>query len=109
MEIEGLAKPDVRMLAGAAQGGVNKHISQTMQPERPSLAGCLMVSDVLETPTASKIDGKSANLRVLTPVSEHGLVSIMGPEGNAYSNAVGTSGVVSSGRNWGRLASAAHR
>ena len=33
----------------------------------------------------------------------------MGPGGNFYANTAGTFGVVSAGRNWGRLASAAHR
>ena len=80
-----------------------------MQPTRPSLAGCLRALELLENPDASKIDGTSAHRRVLTPESEHGLVSIMGTEGNFYANAVGTFGVVSAGQNWGRLASAVHR
>ena len=47
--------------------------------------------------------------RVAKPASEHGPVSVMGASGHYYANTVGASGVVSAGRNWGRLASAFRR
>ena len=97
------------MLVGATQGGANQHIRLTMQPARPSLAGCLRVLDLLENPAAAKIDGTSAHLRIITPEPEHGLVSIMGPDGMFYANTVGAFGVVSAGQNWDRLASAVRR
>ena len=108
-EIKDLAKPDVRMLVDATQGGVNQKIRLTMQPTRPSLADCLRVLDLLENPAGAKIDGTSAHRRVLAPTSERGLVSIMDPNGMYYANTVGTFGVVSAGKNWDRLASAVHR
>ena len=80
-----------------------------MQPTRPSLAGCLRALDILENPVDAKMDGTSARRRVLTPEPGHGLVSIMGPDGKFYANAVGTFGVAYAGRNWDRLASAVHR
>ena len=79
-----------------------------MQPAGPSLADALRIMDVLKKPAASKWGGTSAQLRVLTPEAEHGLVSIMGPIG-FYANTVGTFGEVSAGQDWGRLASAVHR
>ena len=79
-----------------------------MQHTRSSLADCSVVLEILENPAAAKIDGTSAHRLVLTPEPEHGLVSIMGSDGNFYADAVGTFGVVSADRNWGRLASAAH-
>ena len=80
-----------------------------MQPTRPSLADALWVLDILENPAAAKWGGTSPHRRVSTPPSERGLVSIMGTNGMFYANTVGAFGVVSAGRNWGRLASAAHR
>ena len=80
-EIKDIAKPDVRMLVGAAQGGVGQHIRLTMQPTRPSLVDCLRVLDILKTPAAAKIDGTSAHRIALKPEQEHGLVFIMGPGG----------------------------
>ena len=108
-EIKDLTKPDVRMLVDATQGGVNQQIRLTMQPTRPSLADCLRVLELLEKPAGAKIDGTSAHRRVITPENEHGLVSILGPNGMYYANTVGTFGVVSAGQNWDRLASAVHR
>ena len=80
-----------------------------MQPTRPGLADCFRVLDILENPTAAKMEGTSARRRILTPETERGLVSIMGPGGKFYANAVGTFGVASAGQNWDRLASAANR
>ena len=108
-EIKDLAQSDVRTSVDAAQGGVNQKIHLTMQPTRPSLAGCLRVLGILGNPAAAKMDGASAHRRVLTPEPEHGLVTIMGPDGKFYDNAVGTFGVASAGPNWGRLASAVRR
>ena len=68
-----------------------------------------MVLDILENPTAAKMEGTSAHRRALTPKTEHGLVSIMAPEGEFYANAVGTFGVSPASRNWDRLASAVRR
>ena len=62
-----------------------------------------------ENPAAAKMGGTSAHRRVLTPEPEPGLVSITGPIGKFYANTVGAFGVVSAGRNWGRLASAVQR
>ena len=64
---------------------------------------------ILENPAAAKMNGTSAHRLVLTPEPEHGLVSIMGPDGKFYANTVGTFGVVSAGQNWDRLASAVRR
>ena len=97
------------MLVEAAQGGVSRHIRLTMQTTGPSLADCLMALELPGNPAAAKIDGTSAHRRVLTPESEHGLFSIMGPEGNFYANTVGAFGVVSAGRKKDRLASAPRR
>ena len=107
--VEDLEKSDVRTLADATRGSANRKIRLTMQPTRPSLAGALMILDVLEKPAASKWGGTPARRRVLTTDSEHGLVSIMGPGGLLYANTVGTFGVVSAGQNWDRLASAVRR
>ena len=104
-----LAKPDVGTLADATQGGANQKIRLTTQPTRPSLADALRVLDILNNPTAEKWHGTSSQRRVITPDSERGLVSIMGPDGLFYANAVGTFGAVSACRNWDRLASAFHR
>ena len=80
-----------------------------MQPTRPGLADCLVVLDILENPAAAKMAGTFALRRIITPKTEHGLVSIMGPGGKFYAKAVGASGVVSAGQNWARLESAARR
>ena len=96
-------------MADATQGGANQKILLAMQPTRPSLAGALSVLDIPNDPTAAKWDGTSSRRRVITPDSEHGLVSIMGPYGLFYANAVGAFGAVSAGQNWGRLASAFRR
>ena len=80
-----------------------------MQPTRHSLADCLRVLGILEKPSAAKMDGTSAHRRVLKPESERGLVSTKGADGKFYANTVGTFGVLSSGQNWGRLASAARK
>ena len=44
----------------------------------------------------------------MTPEPERGLVSIAGPDGLYYANAVDALGAVSAGRNWDRLAIAVH-
>ena len=80
-----------------------------MPPTRPSLADFLRALGILGNPAAAKMDGTSAHRRVSTPEPEHGLVSIMGPDGKFYANTVGTFGVVSAGQNWDRLASAVRR
>ena len=48
MGIKDLAKPDVRTLADANQGGANQHIRLTMQPARTSLAVSLIITDRLK-------------------------------------------------------------
>ena len=108
-EIKDFAKPDVGTLVDATQWGDSQKIRLTMQPTRPSLAGALRVLGILEIPAAEKRGGTSARRRVLTPESEHGLVSIMGPIGLFYANAVGTFGVDSECPNWDHLASAVRR
>ena len=80
-----------------------------MQPTRPIPADALRVLDIPNDPAAEKWGGTSSHRRVITPDSEHGLVSIMGPIELLYANTVGASGVVSDGRNWDRLASAVRR
>ena len=80
-----------------------------MQPKRPSLPDAIRIADCLENPAAAKWDGASSNRRVLTPESERGLVSTMGPNDSFYANTVGAQGVASACQNWGRLASAVHR
>ena len=98
------------MLADATQGAsTNIYIHLTMQPTRPRLADCLRVLDLLDKQAGARIDGTSAHRRVIAPEHEHGLVLTMGPNGMYRANTVGTFGVVSAGRNWGRLASASHR
>ena len=96
-------------MVDATQWGANQKIRLTMQPTRPSLSDTQRVLDIPNDPAAEKWDGTSSHRRVITPDSEHGLVSIMGPKGLFYANTVGTFGVDSDGQNWGRLASAAHR
>ena len=100
-EIKDLTKSDVRTLVGATQGGANQKIHLTMQQTRPSHADFLRALGILENPADAKMGGTSARRRVLTPEPEQGLVSIMGPDGEFYDNAVRTFGVVSSGQNWG--------
>ena len=80
-----------------------------MHPVRPSLAGAARIIDGLRNPAVAKFDGGQAHRMVLTLVKERGMVSIMGPNGRFYANAVGAFGVVSDGGNWGRLARAFHR
>ena len=65
--------------------------------------------DVSKKPAAAKWNGTSAHRRALTPETERGLVSIMGPNGCLYANTVGAFVAVSAGRNWDRLASAFRR
>ena len=65
--------------------------------------------DRLNDPAAAKWGGRSAHRQVIDPTPGRGLVSIVGPNGLYYANTVGTSGVVSAGQNWDRLASAVHR
>ena len=108
-EIKYLAKPDVRMLVDATQGGANQHIRLTMQPARPSLSDSLRITDRLEKPAAEKWGGTSAHRRAVAPESGHGLVSIAGRNGLFYANAVGTFGSASAGQNWDRLARASRR
>ena len=55
-----------------------------------------------------KFDGCKARRKGLTPDDGVGPVSLMGPIGLFYANAVGTFGAVSPGRNWDSPASAAH-
>ena len=83
--------------------------SLTTHPTRQSLADALRVMDVLKKPAESKRGGTSGRLRVITPETERGLVSIMGADDFFYANTVGTFGAVSTGQNWGRLASAVRR
>ena len=45
--IKDLTKPDVGTLVDATQGGVSQKILLTTHPERPSLAGAIMVADCL--------------------------------------------------------------
>ena len=89
--------------------GVGRNIRLTVHPTRPSLSGAIRITDCLNKPAAAKWKGTSARRRVLTPESEHGLVSIMWPNGLFYAHTVGTFGVASAGQNWDRLASAARR
>ena len=79
-----------------------------MQTTRPSLSDALRILSRLKEPAAAKFDGCQAHRMVLTPKPERGLVSTVGPNGLFYANAVDAFGVVSAGRNWGRLESAAH-
>ena len=108
-EIQDLATPDVRTLVDATQGGANQHIRLTMQPTRPSHTAALRILDVLDNPAAAKWGGTSARRRAQTPPSEHGLVSIIPPNGMFYANTVGACGVVSAGQNWDRFAGAVRR
>ena len=80
-KIKDLAKPDVRTLVDATQGGANQHILLTMQPARPSLSDAIRIADCLGKPAAAKWGGASSRRRVATPESERGLVSIMGTSG----------------------------
>ena len=96
-------------MVDATQGGVSRKILLTTQPTLPSLAGAIRITDFPEKPVAAKWNGTSARRRVLTPESEQGLVSTMGPNDLFYANTVGAFGVVSAGQNWGRLKSAARR
>ena len=97
-------------MVDATQWGDDQNILLTTQhPTRPSLSDAIRIADCLNKPATSKLGGTSAHSRALTPESEHGLVSIMGPNGLFYANTVGTAGVVSAGRNWDRLASAVRR
>ena len=89
--------------------GVGHHIHLTMQPTRPSPADAIRIVGRLKDPAASKYDGRPSHRRAITPIPEHGMVSIVGPGGLFYANAVGTFGAVASGRNWDLLASAARR
>ena len=84
-------------------------IRLTMHPTRPSLADAIRIMGAPKKPAAAKWEGTSAHRRVLTPETEPGLVSIMWENGFFYANTVGTSGVVSAGRNWDRLAIAVRR
>ena len=104
-----LKKPDVSTLVDATQGGVHQHIRLTMQPTRPSHADAARIMDCLNEPASEKWAGVSARRQVIAPEPEHGLVSIVGPNGLFYANTVGAFGVVSADRNWDRLASASHR
>ena len=63
----------------------------------PSLADAMRIIDGLKTPAAAKFDGGHARRAAVTPVTEHGLVSIMGPNSLLYANAVGACGAVSAG------------
>ena len=81
----------------------------TMQPTRPSLADAMRILDRLHEPVEAKFDAGSAHRMVLAMKPERGLVSIVGPNGLFYANAVGAFGAGSAGRNWDSLASAVHR
>ena len=107
--VEDLAKPDVGTLADSTQGGANRHIRLAMHPTRPSLPDAMGISGRLSDPAEEKWDGQSAHRLAIAPESEHGPVSIMGPNGLYYANTVGASGAVSAGQNWDRLAIAFHR
>ena len=104
-----LTKPYVRTLVDATQGGVDRNIRLTIHPVRPSLADAARIMDRLIDPGASKWGGQSSHRQVGAPGPEHGLVSIMGPDGLFYANTVGAFGAASAGQNWDRLASAVHR
>ena len=80
-----------------------------MQPTGPSLADAMLIPRCLKNPTGSKFDAKKAHRMVISAPEEHGLVSIMGPIGIFYANAVGAFGIVSAGKKRDRLAIAAHR
>ena len=108
-EIKDLANWASELWPVQPNGGANQKICLTMQPTRPSLSAPLRVLDILNNQAEAKWEGTSSHRRVITPDSEHGLVSIMGPNGLFYANAVGTFGTVSAGQNWDRLASASHR
>ena len=95
-------------MADATRGGANQHIRPEMKPARPSFSDDMRILNRLNDQAAEKYDGRSSHRMAITPKPEHGLVSIMGPSGLYYANAVGAFGVVAAGRNWGRLASAAH-
>ena len=107
--IKDLTRPYVRTLVEAAHGGVNRHIQLAMKPTRPCLAAAFRILNCINDPSAAQFDGCSPHRMVLTPTPEHGLVSTVGPNGLFYAHAIGAFGVVSAGRNWDRLASAAHR
>ena len=100
--------PDVRTLVGATQGGADRRIRLTIQPDRTSLAEAMRILDRLKDPAAEKWGARSAHRAAITPAPEHGLVSIFGPDGLLCANAVGTFAAASAGQNWDRLASAAH-
>ena len=108
-EIEDLTLSDVRTVVDATQGRANQHIHIAMQPTRPSLSDAMRILNRLNDPAKDKSDGRQSHRAVLTPKPERGLVSIVGPNGLFYANAVGTIGVVPAGHTWGRLASAPRR
>ena len=107
--VEDLTKPDFPTLADATHGGVNQHIHLTMQPKRPSLSDAIPIWGRLKDPAEEEYDAGSPHRMAITPKPEHGFVSIVGPIGLCCANNVGAFGAVSSGQNWDRLASAAHR
>ena len=108
-EIKDPARPDIRTLVDANRGGVGQHIHLTMQPTWPSRADSLRILNRLNDHAEAKFDGCSAHRMALTPKPGRGMVSIVGPNGLLYANAVGAFGSVSAGRNWGLLASSPHR
>ena len=107
--IKDLTRPDVRTLAGATQGVDKQHIRPKMQPARPSLSDAVRITDRLKNrpmrngaarPPATAPSRRSRNADSSRSWGESGLY---------YANAVGNFEVVSTGQNWGRLASAAIR
>ena len=107
-EIKDPTRPDVRTLVDAAQVGRPTHSSGNAA-RKAQFPDASRVLNPLNNPAASKFDGRPSHRMVITQKPEHGLVSIVGNNGLLYANAVGTFGVVSAGRNWGRLACAATR
>ena len=69
----------------------------------------MRIFDGLGNPVGGKFDGRKARRAVLTLEEARGPVSIMGPVGLFYADAVGAFGVVSAGRNWDLPASAVRR
>ena len=68
----------------------------------------MRIIDDFKSPGGAKFDGGKAH-RGIIAADGRGLVSTMGPNCIFYANNVGNFSAASEGRNWDRLASAAHR
>ena len=65
-----------------------------MHPTRPGLADAMRIPNVSKRPIGAKFDVRKALRRAIAPENEHGLVSIIGPNGLLYANTFGNSGAI---------------